>query len=1552
MCNPHKMGEVNGGEHSDWDIEDLFPDYIEAEPLDMSARDVDDNLVHTVVGAHDGGAKAKERVNHLRSRRLKREAEEAQGPEVDEVGFLDDGEFDFVRARNVKSMNAKQLLEELIVNAKLPTAKALKRDLKELALNMYESMAISLMLYRKINKYVDAPTPAATLRTVMDALLHVNDLHRANPNRREANVEDFLGTEKANPKKAKAIAATQNNQVMKASILDSFKELNKNKKRHMDMTKTGTMCARVRVLVKSSGMEGLWYGYEVGSESKAWNTVQQDADLILTLEAFHIAQRGALSPHDKAEDKRRIHSIFLKLGSQERARARVRDDSMLWEELKTILQKDDPDLYENLSDVDSALMAVKITYLSSKEKDPRFIPFKWRPIKDTDGRKYCDHPFSVYTFDCEADSWGNLFKSKSKFVECFDYPIKNACMLKLILQHYKKSFETEYGDPKKHRNPLSRKLTPEFVVQLCCGRSYDPSVDTAMTPEQAETFFRTYRLGLVIVDPHRNIVYEYHPPDGKYNSNVQPSVAQVVYWDNHVEEITEIRSFERTWGGHDPLSKYKPPGSKFVLPSFERGRETKYELANSPDDVLQICKKWSRCITKESEFKRVHIIYNNSTLFGDLTYLFHFILRHGCKPKIVTQSRTCLRCIMFSNVESSTDGCRMHVCITNACDTKFFKDVRIDSVEQYQRYETENSAFQKLLLSKRYLSRFSERTQTAFDNYFISVNTGSVDGIDPLKLPWTAGQIRALDFNKFYAYCLASCPWIPSISPFEEFIEYKEGLPVCSNRLYLVGVHEEMLSSVGLNQMFFAIYGTRDATLMYGFELLRLLDIFSKEGKPPSTYIKIHYQIEIITHPIDPVRKGIVRLLVGAELMDIDVDLRKAIPNTAIGMAGKRFNKKCIVDVHQCKDDANAYMCSHDNRPSMFELITGSGVWVTCLKIKTELEESFRPINLMVKSMARIELFEKAMIMQADGLKPFAFKTDCLYFQDNGNPQLIGLEIAKYVSPRMGDLKFVETPKKIPEKPLVREKREWRGSSGNVLRVDLGGCGFEHENRVICMGRPGCGKTHKVVNLCIAKFGKHEVLVVGSYNAICANIRHKFFVEAVTWNVCRGEGINDQKSKKKPFDLLRVGKDGKPNPFKAIVIEEIMLFNHHQLIKLRAFMDEHADIIFFATGDGHQLEAIDDVIDFRLKVKYVTHPTMFPYVWTAKDNHRVHCKDPKHQEHFSEGCAACLDERKKMDALYDDILECHQSHHEPYALLRQALKKHLPPHNFICSMEDFRTWIAKLASERKQPAGVSYYGVSADTTNREINTLYKPSNNRQKTLVNNITYTLDGDLICKKFLEIEEEKKLHVNCRYRIEKMNDQFFTLKDRLTMEEFEVNHDQVIRCFSLPYCNTVHSSQGACIPKDFFIADFNRDREINWLYTAISRATSVSAIYILDFSLYDFNIVERFSEMIRRYKAQDRLAGRTWNEGTYYDVEYIHQAYKNTVNGGCPKCGEHMSLFDRGNPRGFTMDRPHNSEAHIKGNGVACCKKCNSIMGGGEQRWRTGGLQEASRGEARKQ
>jgi len=418
-----------------------------------------------------------------------------------------------------------------------------------------------------------------------------------------------------------------------------------------------------------------------------------------------------------------------------------------------------------------------------------------------------------------------------------------------------------------------------------------------------------------------------------------------------------------------------------------------------------------------------------------------------------------------------------------------------------------------------------------------------------------------------------------------------------------------------------------------------------------------------------------------------------------------------------------------------------------------------------------------------------------------------------------------------------------------------------------------------------------------------------------------GESI-DGSNNRAPFDL-------KKHDIKVVIIDEIMLLKHEELVKIKKWKETRRDVLMVCTGDPRQLEAIDDIIDNERKLEYVQK--LFP-------QRTIRFTENKRLESDRD--------REQMAAMEADLWQCKSKED-----VRNLVYKH------------FSKQIVKSKSQLKElgiKSGVTYYNESSKVLNDTIHSFTDYGGAESCVIVitaadeeKGITevtgsahcsatrkYYKGMQLTCKgtiKGLAVQSSGNsesatgiLHTNYKYTISDFAANSFILQDILTEERYTVPHTLIASKFILPYCNTVHSAQGASIPHKFIIADWKAfGVTLNWLYTAMSRAVRFSDIYFLEESMYGEHVEGIIKDMISGYKSQDRKAGAeraVWQEGEYVTSKWIRGLFAKSST--CRCCGNKMA-FEKRNKHKVTVNRLDNKLPHVTSNCELVCNVCNCSM-----------------------
>ena len=193
------------------------------------------------------------------------------------------------------------------------------------------------------------------------------------------------------------------------------------------------------------------------------------------------------------------------------------------------------------------------------------------------------------------------------------------------------------------------------------------------------------------------------------------------------------------------------------------------------------------------------------------------------------------------------------------------------------------------------------------------------------------------------------------------------------------------------------------------------------------------------------------------------------------------------------------------------------------------------------------------------------------------------------------------------------------------------------------------------------------------------------------------------------------------------------------------------------------------------------------------------------------------------------------------------------------------------------------------------------------------------------------------NTEYLVEEIGCDLVGLKNNHTGEKVQLSVSYFkhhTSFFTFNYCYTAIQSQGDTYENaNIILFDVNDFRFSNrGLYTAISRSTILKdAIYIYNDCGITLSINEhQFKNyLIRRISSHieaDKKAKREYNETDFVDVEWIMQHFQNGAEPCCHRCNKTLTLDDSDKEHLFSIDRIHNSMAHIKNNCKLSCVTCN--------------------------
>jgi hypothetical protein len=1219
--------------------------------------------------------------------------------------------------------------------------------------------------------------------------------------------------------------------------------------------------------------------YEMGVASKAFNLVKQGEILMYDIRALEILPRVPVSDHPCSEIANKLRHNLAMFGP-EYWRNRYGEDSERVTSLLTIMNQS---ANANIDILESewwasALVLVYVRWIGNNEGPANFQPFSARRVRDAINERYIANPFLVYEMNFEEDDPDAplaKFVKRSNNVSPYYPELKESCLATTIIDVYKKNFDKLFTYKKLE-------LTMELLVRICKEVEYNGG-EVELTIEEASKFFKEYYIGFEVYNYRNELMYAYAPERTKHN--LRPKIMRVIYHNNHVENVTGNKRFEQPTMHHKQAQTTIEVSNKFRLP----------KSPPKEDDVIMAHGDVMQCITTIKDTLRGFTPVNTGTTklnvvyTGDMTSLAKYMVTQGYTVNVTTQKRTTVTFINMPNIVIQVDGVDrpLDITIKGVSDIIGIGDTELNK-DEYLAFVELSHTFETMLINKRHLSHFSMGVLFAFSRFGNHICTGSMveDDIETIR----SDNLICLDHNKYYASCLAECPYIPSISLFEDFVEY-DGHGFREDYLYIVDIQPN------------PIYN-RNRIMIYGFVLMKLMK-FSIE-------IKIVGMLRVIKHSSEMVVDLLGKMFDGKHYLGISERLRKGVVNKAIGKCGKKYNKTCKTTLFRNHDDAWIYVKEHP-LARMFVWDEASGIYAASEGATSTLEHGFWPVYEMILDIARFNMFKLYNSMVKSALyRVIGFRTDAIYAQLKADFDVMkdSCLIGKFHD-GLGGLKEPEYHKLPPAKRIeIVDKRQlfdnvdgekYSDSLLNVVsdykenRIALESEEMEVVmekigNRTLLIGVAGAGKSANATGYAKRKYTKEEILAVVPTNSMAKRFMVEYGLNAITYHRLKGENIQEE-NRTRGYDI-----DG----VKCMIFDEILLLKHSQLIKISKFMEEHVDVEYLATCGAEQLPAINDPVDCDLKLKYLMSEKLFSNVIELKINKRVNTED-----------------RERLEEILEDLKEAKGGGHNAWI---GVIRKHFKD-NMIKNLDGMK--------EKGIHRALSYFTDSRDLLNNHINSYF---DKHSKHLEKNKVYSEDGAqyhhnqrLVVKNSIKTKDGVRLHPNYEYKIKKFNNKEFTLEDVLDESTIVLEKKVVDKNFAFSFCNTVHSSQGDSIDEAFIIADWRcKWTTDKWLYTAITRTKSLMNIWFLEQDLlYDVRFTEKMNELIKGYREQDKKAKREWKAEEYVTVDWFKEELDR--NGMiCRVCGDEMTY--KGGPKGVSVNRKVNTLAHVKLNCELCCLICN--------------------------
>ena len=905
--------------------------------------------------------------------------------------------------------------------------------------------------------------------------------------------------------------------------------------------------------------------------------------------------------------------------------------------------------------------------------------------------------------------------------------------------------------------------------------------------------------------------------------------------------------------------------------------------------------------------------------------------------------------------------------IKSANDT----EITIDDLPTIINFNIQMDKLHSSLFIKEHISYYHDHT-LKLDNYY---NIGPIVGFFGKIIP--EGMFNAMDMQKCYTFCMSLIKQIPIFDYFDLYFLYN-GLPIEPLNKYIIKIN----STCNISNMLFQT----DYNKCFGFLLLAL----------PET---VKYDIIYVQKPskiIDVNFKQLIDDLYSCQISDdkaFDLKLKKYIANVCSGLLEKKYNRKTHTKIFRDHNDAYNYAKMYGAKVSIISKYDIDQLDDMDIELQKELKEikksnknaldidvneniddiiydkiddienelknnklkreakvkeldlycvtvsyekqlitNFRDIKNMIYNYSHIELLKIYNTMIENNIEPVGINTDCILYK----PTNVDMSKIFNLSLGMGNYKIEHNKYPIKNQFGLR-------TNNNLLEL-FNNTVINHEiideynneefknifdqYNTLVIGPAGTGKSKSLKNY------DKNVLFITPFNKLSIENR-KVEIESITFHKLNGMGVTENTK----INILEYDVSG----YSSIVFDEIYLYNPYHLSKIDIFIKKHQDKKIYGTGDINQLKSFGYPLNnIDNMATYTNHcvNTIFNNQIVLKINKRL--KDPKERETLQNLINDLFDETKNKD-----IIGLLRSYEFKFIenLYQIISKKNIAYYNYKVDLinQHVHKNIVGIPNNAIEVEHIKYGKIDKKTKKRKIKKQWK------------VSYYKGVELIAKKhmtFKNVDEKLKIdgyetvkrlrfYNNNNYYIHEINKKYVTLFEESEKVCITLENDH-LQNFIFSFANTCHSMQGMGVDESITVCDIDLDCvDINFVYTAITRATSLKNVTILLSSEYDKNrarekmITRYFKNKITGYRRQDRISKRLYDKDEYIDIEYIKNEIK--CNKHCKKCNVKFITYIKEATvnSNISFNRLDNSIAHIKNNLEILCVECNRALSNKDNR-----------------
>lgn len=277
---------------------------------------------------------------------------------------------------------------------------------------------------------------------------------------------------------------------------------------------------------------------------------------------------------------------------------------------------------------------------------------------------------------------------------------------------------------------------------------------------------------------------------------------------------------------------------------------------------------------------------------------------------------------------------------------QFKGQIEFKSIDEYRQFCKAKSKFATKVRCRKYQSTYNKNVRETLNNI-----RGGVIG----SFVKEQCDVYQVDFNKMYPSVLADLPFIPTITVFDEFVDYDSEEGIVDHHLYLISINHDWNS---------LIYNERSQALCFGIHL-KHYDHFSVISVLKCKTVK------------NFIKKDMEELWTNETLTSTQ---KKFILNCNIGINGKKRNSSYQGELFDCERSAHTH-CEElkklDIEASVIKVTNTNFYAVQAICEGKELIDGFLLLHLIVLEGARHKLQQLAYSLE-DYCEIMSFKVDCL----------------------------------------------------------------------------------------------------------------------------------------------------------------------------------------------------------------------------------------------------------------------------------------------------------------------------------------------------------------------------------------------------------------------------------------------------------------------------------------------------------------------------------------------------------------------------------------------